>query len=307
MKKLYYFSKQKLQFIEIKDYKKKAALILTAVLILSGSAVIGGYHLISSLLNPAVKISSIKEENRLLKEKLDEVVSKFATMNEELDSLSKLNDVLRVAANLPPLSEDERMVGVGGGYFDNTLDFFRNPNELKLNEALSFVDEVSRKIEFEKTQYLQISKKIRDNEKLFASLPAIKPCDGTLAMYGFGMRNHPILRINRIHEGIDIITDVGTKVVASGDGRVEFVGHRGGYGLAVEIDHGFGYRTLYAHLSSVTVKEGKRIKRGEMIARTGNSGLSTGPHLHYEISHNGVKLNPSEFFFDDMQFFDKQH
>jgi murein DD-endopeptidase MepM/ murein hydrolase activator NlpD len=103
------------------------------------------------------------------------------------------------------------------------------------------------------------------------------------------MRRHPILKIVRMHEGVDIITDTGTSVFASGRGKVDFVGRRGGYGLTVEINHGFGYRTVYAHLSKTLVKSGQTIDRGHLIALSGNSGLSTGPHLHYEVHHNGIK------------------
>jgi murein DD-endopeptidase MepM/ murein hydrolase activator NlpD len=113
---------------------------------------------------------------------------------------------------------------------------------------------------------------------------------------------HPILKVKRRHPGIDFVADIGTPVYAPGKGRVIYVGRRGGYGLEIEIDHGFGYRTRYAHLSKSFVKRGKRVSRGDLIAKTGNSGLSTGPHLHYEVSHSGKKLNPSQFFFDDFGF-----
>ena len=115
---------------------------------------------------------------------------------------------------------------------------------------------------------------------------------------------HPILHILRMHEGIDFEAEVGTPVYATGNGVISFVGHRGGYGLAVEINHGFGYVTVYAHLSKTEVKEGQRVKRGQEIAKTGDTGLSTGPHLHYEVRHNGIALNPNQFFFGDLGFFE---
>jgi murein DD-endopeptidase MepM/ murein hydrolase activator NlpD len=114
------------------------------------------------------------------------------------------------------------------------------------------------------------------------------------------MRLHPILNIYRMHEGIDIINEVGTSVYASADGTVDFTGRRGGYGLAVEINHGYSLKTLYGHLSKIVVREGQQVKRGELIARSGNTGLSNGPHLHYEVRINGVAQNPTEYFFDDI-------
>jgi murein DD-endopeptidase MepM/ murein hydrolase activator NlpD len=134
-------------------------------------------------------------------------------------------------------------------------------------------------------------------------MPALKPCAGSFAYHGFGMRMHPILNKVRMHEGIDIITEVGTKVVAPGKGKVVFTGYKGSYGLTIEIDHGFGYRTLYAHLSRSNVKKGDYVNRNEFIATTGNSGLSTGPHLHYEVEHDGVKQDPIKFIFDDIDLF----
>jgi len=118
------------------------------------------------------------------------------------------------------------------------------------------------------------------------------------------MRMHPILGVNKMHNGIDIINDVGTLVKSSGKGKIVFVGPKGGYGLAVEIDHGFGYKTIYAHLSSTLVKEGQTVTRGQSIAKSGNSGLSSGPHLHYEVLHNGQNLNPADFFFDEYSYFE---
>ena len=119
------------------------------------------------------------------------------------------------------------------------------------------------------------------------------------------MRFHPILKITRMHNGIDIITDVGTKVYAPGGGVVESVGWKGGYGLTVEISHGFGYKTLYAHLENTKVKQGQKLVRGELIAYSGNSGrLSSGPHLHYEVHHNGVTLDPINFIYDDVKIFE---
>ena len=107
-----------------------------------------------------------------------------------------------------------------------------------------------------------------------------------------------------MHEGIDIITEVGTKVIASGKGKIIFAGYKGSYGLTVEIDHGFGYKTLYAHLSKSLVTKGATVNRGDQIALTGNTGLTTGPHLHYEVEQNGIKQDPVKFIFDDIDLFD---
>ncbi len=303
MKKLYYFSKSKLQFIEIRNYKAKLTIYFSMSVILFSSIIFGSYYFINNVTNSQRSLRSLKEENKELRYNLGNMMVKFQTLNNSLDSLSKINNDLRIAANLSPISRDENMLGIGGGSFDNSVDFLNNPTEEKLKQVLSLVDNVTRKVAFEKEQYVEISAKLKENKKLFAAIPAIRPCLGRVTD-GFGMRMHPILHILRMHEGIDFEAEVGTPVYATGNGVIKFVGHRGGYGLAVEINHGFGYETVYAHLSKAEVKEGQRVKRGQEIAKTGDTGLSTGPHLHYEVRHNGIALNPDQFFFGDLGFFE---
>ncbi len=108
----------------------------------------------------------------------------------------------------------------------------------------------------------------------------------------------------KMHEGLDILTNVGSPVFAPGNGKIVYVGPRGGYGLTVEVEHGFGYKTVFAHLSKALVKEGQTVKRGDRIALTGNSGLSTGPHLHYEVHLNGIPQDPINYFFEDFNYFE---
>jgi murein DD-endopeptidase MepM/ murein hydrolase activator NlpD len=264
----------------------------------------GGYSYIYSLVNSNRDVNLLRNENGILKEKLADIVSLYGDLNKELDSLVTQNEELRIAANLPPISEEERLLGFGGGSFDNSLEFLNSPNSIEIKKAAEFTEELTRKIYFEKSNYNEIANKLNQNKEFYSSIPALKPCYGSFAYHGFGMRMHPILNKVRMHEGIDIITDIGTKVIASGKGKVVFAGYKGSFGLIVEIDHGFGYRTLYAHLSRSTVKDGETVKRGDQIALTGNTGLSTGPHLHYEVEHNGIKQDPVKFIFDDIDLFD---
>jgi len=303
MKRLYYFSKPKLQFIEIKNYKAKLAIYLVLSVLFLSTLIVSVFYFVDSIENSSKNFISLKAENRQLKDNLDKITTQFNFLSAQLDSLGKVDNQLRIAANLPPISGDESMVGIGGGSFDNNLDFSSNPSEEKIKNVLSYVDEISRKIDFEKSQYLVISNKLKENQKLYNAIPAIKPCEGTLAD-GFGLRYHPILHIKRMHEGLDIITDIGTPVYVTGDGVVDFVGNREGFGLCVEVDHSFGYVTVYGHLSQSLVREGQKVARGNEIALSGNSGLSTGPHVHYEVHHDGVALNPAGYFFGDLGFFE---
>ena len=164
-----------------------------------------------------------------------------------------------------------------------------------ISETINIADKVLRRFEFEKSQYVEITNKLKTNEELFESIPAIIPCEGKYSSESFGMRLHPILHVVKMHGGIDIITNIGTNVKSTGKGKVVFVGRNAGYGLAVEIDHGFGYRSVYGHLSSTKVKEGQLVSRGQIIAKSGNSGLSSGPHLHYEITLDNKPINPYTF------------
>jgi murein DD-endopeptidase MepM/ murein hydrolase activator NlpD len=306
MKKLFYFSKSRLQYVEIRNLKSKLTLFLSSLLFLGIAAAISGFFILPAVFTANNSLNHSNTGNSALKEKVDVLIKNYSKLNIALDSLVKLNDDLRISANLPPVSEDERKVGVGGGYFDNSIDFSKNINS-RLKNVISYVDELTRKIEFEKAKYSEISNKIAENKQMFESIPAIKPCEGTLLEHSFGMRLHPILKVMKMHEGVDIVTDIGTSVYATGKGTVDFIGIKGAYGLCLEINHGFGYTTLYGHLSSINVQLGQKVSRGSLIAKTGNSGLSTGPHLHYEVSHDGIKLDPVGYFFDNLNFFAVNH
>jgi murein DD-endopeptidase MepM/ murein hydrolase activator NlpD len=306
MKKLYYFSKSRLQYVEIRNFKSKLTVFFGFLLLMAMVSGIIGYFVISSVFNSNKIFTHSGKENILINDKLNGIVQNYYKINNELDSLLKVNNDLRIAADLPVISDEETRVGVGGGYYDNNIDFSRDVNS-RLKKALLYVDEISRKIEFEKAKYTEITNKMVENKQLFESIPALKPCEGTLAEHGFGMRVHPVLNILKMHEGVDFSTSIGTSVHATGKGVIDFIGMKGGYGLCVEINHGFGYTTLYGHLSSVDVQLGQKVIRGTIIAKTGNSGLSSGPHLHYEVTHDGIKLDPVGFFFDDMNIFALNH
>ncbi|NTW56178.1 MAG: M23 family metallopeptidase [Chlorobiaceae bacterium] len=130
---------------------------------------------------------------------------------------------------------------------------------------------------------------------LSESIPNIRPLDGPITSE-FGMRVHPIRRATIFHAGVDISANPGTKVLATGDGVVAFAGWDGGYGQKIAIVHGYGFKTVYGHLSKPLVREGQHVHRGDIIALSGNTGMSTGPHLHYEVLKNGMNVNPVAYF-----------
>lgn len=302
MKKLFYFHKSKINLVEIKNHKLKIAAAIAGIFVASLLITTGSFLFFQDLFSDR-KFSSDREENIYLKAKLKEVVQQYKTLNENLDSLIKVNADLRLAVNLPPIENEVRSLGVGGSEFDEAISSLFSSDSYSIEESFKFIEKVSNKVAFEKQNYESIKKAFERNNELWKAIPALKPSSGTYSIDSYGMRKHPILGVFKKHEGIDIITDIGTPVFAPGNGRVEFVGRRAGLGLAIEINHGFGYKTVFGHLSKTMVQEGTTIKRGMKIGLTGNSGLSTGPHLHYEILHNGINVNPIDFFFDDLAIF----
>lgn len=132
------------------------------------------------------------------------------------------------------------------------------------------------------------------------TMPAISPIKGNF-ISGFGYRRSPISGRYQMHTGLDFAAPMGTPIYAAGDGKVIFAAYNAhGYGTSVDIDHGNGYESKYAHMMKLSVKEGDEVKRGQIIGYSGNSGMSTGPHLHYEIKHKGVKIDPLDYFYSDL-------
>jgi murein DD-endopeptidase MepM/ murein hydrolase activator NlpD len=131
----------------------------------------------------------------------------------------------------------------------------------------------------------------------FSSIPNIKPVGGSITS-NFGFRVHPVYHLNLFHAGIDFSAPEGTRVQSTGDGIVAFSGYDKGYGQKISINHGYGFKTVYAHLSKSLVRQGQKVKRGDIIALSGNTGVSTGPHMHYEVHKNNVIVNPTAYFFN---------
>lgn len=298
MKKFFYYSNKSLKFVEIKNFKAKTITFVIVSSIILSSLLFGAYYTIYTLTSTKDK-TKLELENHILKEKLKTLASKYSGLKDELDELTELSNNLRQYTNLTPISE--QILGTGGSIF--STDLIETVKDNDVVTSLKLIDEISKSFEIEKAEYNRITEKLSNNEALYSSIPAIIPTNGSYSINGFGMRLHPILKVRRMHEGLDILTNYGSPVYAPGDGKVSYVGRRGGYGLIVEIDHGFGYKTIYGHLSKSLVKEGKSVKRGDKIALTGNSGLSTGPHLHYEVHLNGVPQDPINYFFEDFDYF----
>jgi murein DD-endopeptidase MepM/ murein hydrolase activator NlpD len=304
MKKFYYFSKSKLKFVEIRNFYQKFVFLVLFFSILATFFVFGTFIVFNEYINPNSEVKKLKKTNSELKEKINSYAERYKQLDERINILTEKSHDLRLSANLEADSTLNQDYGIGGTAF--TTIKATSPSKLAnlLDEMDSYMNMVSYKVKLEKKNYNEIENTFKNNEMMYESIPAVKPCSGTL-LNDFGMRLHPILKIKRMHNGVDIITDSGTKVYTTGGGKVGFVGWQNGLGLVVEIEHGFGYRTVYGHLQAARVKEGQVVNRGDLIALSGSSGsLATGPHLHYEVRHNGIPLNPQNFIYDDVDLFE---
>lgn len=272
--------------------------------VINAFLVFSGYFIVNEILNPDSEVKALQLKNRNLQDQLSELINKYEDFESDLDNLITQSNDLRLRVNLEPLTEEDRNVGVGGSVFENYIPNNSIEFDNLLKRLNAYVDQINTKLELEKNNYFEVEKTLELNEQLYSAIPAIVPIEGRVTD-SFGMRMHPILKIRRMHTGTDFVANVGTPVYAPGGGTVSFAGRRGGYGITLEIDHGFGYKTVYAHLSKILVKKGQKITRGDLIAESGNTGkLSTGPHLHYEVRHNGIALNPINFMYDDVDLFE---
>ncbi len=163
--------------------------------------------------------------------------------------------------------------------------------------------EIRKQLYIQSRSYDELINFAKNRESMLQSLPAIQPIlnkDLKRIGSGFGWRIDPVYHTTRFHAGLDFTAPIGTEIYATAQGTVSETGWKQGYGNAIQINHGFGYETLYAHLSAIKVRTGQRVKRGDIIGLVGNTGKSTGPHLHYEVHYRGQAVNPMNFFFLDL-------
>jgi murein DD-endopeptidase MepM/ murein hydrolase activator NlpD len=244
----------------------------------------------------------LKQENQELKLYYDILEDEVGKMNQMLGDLQQRDDNLyRVIFESEPLSDNIRRAGIGGS------DRYREIKEKGLKQeelvlALSQkVDALKRQLYVQSVSYDEVTEMALRKEEYWASIPAIQPIENdnlNLLASGFGMRVHPIFKVKKMHNGVDFAAPKGTPIYSTGDGVVLSVKTVfGGYGKYVEIDHGFGFVTRYAHMNEFKVKKGQKVKRGDLIGTVGNTGSSTAPHVHYEVIKDGKFINPVNYFF----------
>ena len=298
----FYYSDERLQLTEVRWVRLKLFGIIFGLVLLSVGVILFVNHVANDLLGLGYnRMAALTEENKVLQAEVETLTGQMESLTGAIGKLSDQGNQLRLMVDLPKMDEGVISGGTGGAV-EGTPEVVSDKTARILASAVEMLQHLNGEIRVQEQSYAEIVRKYHFNKNYFAAMPALKPMDGYYAVNGFGPRMHPVLGIFKTHEGLDIINDVGTSVYAVGDGTVEMAGQSGGgYGIAIVINHGYGYQTLYAHLSKVVVHERQHVKRGDLIASSGKTGLVTGPHLHYEVRYKGVCKNPADFFFDDVR------
>ncbi len=252
-------------------------------------------------------IDSPKE--RLLKREIENYKLRTELLSKKMEEVNaKINNLQDQDANIyRAIFEAEPMEFDSSAVKQHTEDEFGKlleaDNKVLLENLTQRMNLILAKVEQQQKSFDQLESMASRKKEFLASIPAIQPVSNKnlrKMASGFGYRLHPIYKTYKMHEGIDFTAPTGTPIYATGNGRVVTAGPDRGYGNCVVVSHGFGYQTLYGHMYRIKARVGQSVKRGELIGYVGNTGLSSGSHLHYEVIKNGNKINPINYFFNDL-------
>lgn len=250
-------------------------------------------------------------KERILKANLSAMEDKYYLLDQEVDRLDEIlqqlhyrdGNIYRVLFEANPISRDEWQAGSGGVNKYRDLEKYES-GEMMIDISKK-VDQLRKQMAIQSRSYDEISSLINNKQQMLSSIPSVQPIPNKKLermASGYGWRVDPVYKITKFHEGMDFTAPVGTDVYVTGDGTVEVVNYSfNGYGNEIVVNHGYGYKTRYAHLSKFKVRQGQKVKRGDVIGSVGNTGKSTGPHLHYEVLKNGVATNPVYFYYNDLR------
>ncbi len=281
----FYYDHDAGAFVEVAPSRKglwrKAGAVVGLALLLSAV----GVGVLSQVVGSPVEVAQA-EEIDALRGQLTQANARLASFSDDLEELAETDrEIYRTVLSADPITEDEFGMGVGGAE-DARFVRFSTPTADLLSETSETFDRLERQLALQSQSYEELRDLADQRDAVLRQQPAILPLKNARLTSGFGMRYHPILHVSRMHAGVDFPTPVRTPLYATGDGRVSFVGTRGGYGTVLEIEHPLaGKMTRYAHLTRVAdgVRVGTSVRRGQTVAYSGDSGLSTAPHLHYEV------------------------
>lgn len=251
--------------------------------------------------SPKEKVQS--REIEYLKLQYDIMNDKISNINELLSDIEDRDDnIYRMIFEAEPIPSSVRKAGYGGVNRYRALEGYIN-SDMVINTAKK-IDIITSQLYVQSKSLDEVYEMAKNKTKMLSCIPAIMPVKNTdiyrISSY-YGYRTDPVYKISKFHSGIDFSGPIGTDIYATGNGVIyKIEKSKKGYGNSIIIDHGFGYKTRYAHLKSFNVKKGDKVKRGQKIASMGNTGKSTAPHLHYEVIKNDKKINPINFFFNDI-------
>lgn len=246
------------------------------------------------------KLKEIKQDYSSISSTLVTLQTRLDQLNSQMDMIVEKDKAVRTYANLPQIDKDIRELGIGGVRLEKNTEFGELMPEVKnrISELELDVDRLTRNVKLELSSYESIYDKVKADTKRMRFIPSIRPVLGGYINSGFGYRRDPFDGKRRFHYGQDITVPTGSPIFAPADGVIQEARyHRGGFGKYIKINHGDGYTTIFAHLSKIEVKKGQRVKRGDLIGRSGNTGRSTAPHLHYEVHYYNTPQNPMDYFF----------
>ncbi|MQP51914.1 MULTISPECIES: M23 family metallopeptidase [unclassified Flavobacterium] len=297
----YYYDSENLAYKRIQTKKRKKFGYIVLFLL---SSALFGFLIFLLLINtsyfetPKDKIQAREIEALALNYKV--LNKKLDLMNEVLTAIeNRDNNIYRIYFNTSPISEEERKAGFGGVNRYKDLEGFNNSDLIE--STTKRVDILTKELVIQSKSLDEIVALAKQKEKLLAAIPAIQPVKNEDLKHmasGFGYRSDPFTKIRKFHYGMDFTARTGTPVYATGDGVVyKADASLSGYGNHIEINHGYGYKTLYAHLSKYKCRSGQRVKRGDIIGYVGSTGRSQAPHLHYEVFKGNVRVNPLNFYY----------
>ncbi len=298
----YYYNTKTCRYEEAKPDRRRAFLVLLFfIIVIFGTS----YALVRFKFFPNPNELVLQKNQQEVLAEIKFLDSQLAHLYEELYLLEHRDaNIYRPILEADSLPNSLRNPGVGGSERHKDLHTSGlSQTKIKLVlDKISKVEMLKRKMYAQTQSYDDIITLAQQKEQMYASIPAVQPCDKYKRIAsGFGMRIHPISGKRKMHTGLDFAAKIGTPIYSTGDGVVEVAkkSHYG-YGNQVMINHGFGYKTRYAHMTRFIVKKGQKVKRGELIGYVGSTGSSTGPHLHYEVIKNRKPLNPMNFIFKDI-------
>ncbi len=268
------------------------AVVVAVAAVLLGSATVSRRIELS-------RTTRLEDENSRLAQELGELHSRLTTLSDTIARISQRDAKVRLLANLDPISPQVQAAGIGGPAAPPSPGSLGTQLLRKAADVRVDANALIRRANLLAASFSAAADSLAAHSERLAATPSIMPTQGWLSSAFAAMREHPILHIARPHEGIDVSAPMGTPIEAPAAGVVRSTGWEAGYGNTIEIDHGFGIVTRFAHTSRILVHQGQHVQRGERIALVGNSGLATGPHLHYEVHVNGRPVDPLHYVMPD--------